>query len=314
MKASFLDRSTFPTHLDMTPPKGIEDWSEFETTNSGDRIKHCQNAQIILTNKVPIDKPLIDALPDLKLVAVMATGTDHIDVSACSDKGIAVVNAVNYGADAVADHTLMLMLALTRQFKSHLFNAEEQAWARSAHFTHHLAPMHTLSDKTLVLVGTGDIGNAVAARAVAFGMNVLKAERPNQPTRPGYIPFETALQQADILSLHCPLTSETHQIMNQTYLDRLKPGAFVINTARGGLIDESALLTALQSGRVAGAALDVCSQEPPPRDHIVWRLNQHPNVIVTPHIAWATDEAMVRLKNQIWQKISRFIATNSDHF
>ncbi|EAR08222.1 D-2-hydroxyacid dehydrogenase [Reinekea blandensis] len=311
MKAVFLDRATFPTHITFEPPSAVTDWKEYGKTTPDQRLSRCQNADIIVTNKVVIDRDLISQLPQLKLIAVTATGTNNIDLDACRDHQIQVVNATDYGTHSVAEHTLMLMLALSRQLRTYLEANERRSWSQSPFFCDLLSPISTLHGKRLTILGRGTLGSAVADLASALGMDVCFAEhRGADPVRPGYIAFESALRDADVVSLHCPLTDDTYQLINQETLSWMKPTALLINTGRGDLVNETDLLHALKNGDIAGAALDVASVEPPAEDALIWALQALPNVIITPHIAWASDEAMNNLIGQILQKIADFSEGN----
>ncbi|GGX63978.1 D-2-hydroxyacid dehydrogenase [Saccharospirillum salsuginis] len=305
MKGVFLDRGTFPDSLTIQPPAEITDWREYHQTAPDERLSRLQGCDLAVVNKVVLDGELIDQLPDLKCVAVVATGINNIDLEACHRRGITVVNATGYGTDAVAEHAVMLMLALNRNLKAYLRDEADQGWSRSPFFCHRVAPIGTLSGQTLAIVGKGDLGCATAERARALGMTVIFAERPGSDrVRPGYTAFEEALKTADVISLHCPLTDRTHRMINRTTLGWMKPTATLINTGRGDLVNETDLLEAIEQGRIGGAGLDVASQEPPPADHPIWRLARHERVILTPHVAWASHEAMTRLLNQINDKLT----------
>ncbi len=309
MKAHFLDRGSFPSHIKITPPDSLSSWQAFDRTNADQTIAHCQNAEIILTNKVVISRQHIEQLPHLKLIGVTATGTNNVDLEACRDAGIKVVNATDYGTQSVAEHVLMLMLSLARNLPTYLDSNHNKSWSNSAFFCDWVAPIRLLHNRTLTIIGHGTLGKAVARLATAFNMKIVIAEhRGAQKTRPGYTPFELAISQADFLSLHCPLTSATENLINRETLGLMKPSAFLVNTGRGPLVNEQDLLTVLQQGQIAGVALDVTAIEPPPNDSIIWQLNTLPNVIITPHIAWAADEAMQNLIDQIMTKIDLFIA------
>lgn len=264
-----------------------------------------------MTNKVILDRAIIENLPALKLIAVTATGTNNIDLSACREQRVQVINATDYGTQSVAEHTLMLMLALSRQLRTYLAANEDRAWSRSPFFCDLRSPISTLHGKTLTIVGRGTLGSAVGRLAEAFGMRVLFAEHRNaSTTRPNYVRFNQALAEADFLSLHCPLNDNTHHLINEKTLALLKPTAYLINTGRGDLVDEVALLESLKSGAIGGAALDVASTEPPAQQDPIWSLAQQPTVLVTPHIAWAADEAMRALIDQIMGKVAAFAQGN----
>lgn len=307
MKAVFLDANTFPDEQTLTPPPEVSEWQIYGRTSPEERLSRLRNADIAIVNKVVLDAPLLNQLPDLKCIGVTATGTNNVDLEVCRERGTAVFNATGYATDAVGEHCIMMMLALAKNLKAYLRDEQEHGWSQSPFFCHRVAPIETLSGKRLVIVGKGALGSAVASRAEAMGMSVIYSERPGVVTvRPDYTAFETALSQADVLSLHCPLTQETENMINRDTLRLMHPHTMLINSGRGGLIVEADLLEALNQGDIGSAALDVATAEPPPRDHIIWRLASLPNVIVTPHVAWSSDGAMATLLQQLEQKLNRW--------
>jgi len=308
MQGVFLDTDTLnPDEMDFSALEALMPWTFHPLTRPQDRLARLDGAQVVITNKVVLDAPLLARLPDLKCIGVTATGTNNVDLEACKARGIAVFNATGYAVDAVGEHCIMMMLALVRNLKAYLRDADNKGWSQSPFFCNRIAPINTLSGKRLVIVGKGDLGTAVASRAQALGLSVIYAERPGAETvRPGYIAFETALSLADILSLHCPLTDQTRGMINQHTLSLMQPHALLINSGRGDLVVEPDLLDALTRGVIGAAALDVASSEPPPPDHIIWQLADLPNVIVTPHVAWSSDGAMARLLRQLEEKLNRW--------
>lgn len=304
MKAVFLDRGTFPTQLKLNPPTAVTEWKEYENTNNDQRKERCQNAQVILVNKVILDRELIESLTELQLICVTATGVNNVDLAACRDRGIKVFNATDYGTQSVAEHVVMMMLALARHLKTYLNANQNKLWSKSPFFCDLQAPMQTLAGKQLTIVGRGTLGTAVAELAQAFKMNVCFAEhRDAEEIRAGYTEFKEALTTADFISLHCPLNESTRNMLDDKLLNQLKTGACLINAGRGGLVDEAALYDALTQNKLAGAAMDVTITEPPGENDAIWRLESLPNVLCTPHIAWAADEAMQTLIKQIIDKI-----------
>lgn len=309
MNAVFLDRATFTDTINMPTDIGLNDWQNFETTSPDQVIERCKNADIVITNKVVFNTENLTQLPKLKLIAVTATGVNNIDLEACSKLNITVVNATAYGTDSVAEHALMLMLALNRNLPAYMSANTQKQWSDSPFFHDPLAPIHTLASKTLCIVGKGELGKGMAKRAMALDMNVVFAERPSAQTiREGYTPFEDAFKNADVISLHCPLTPQTQHLINKQTLSLLKPTALLINTGRGALVNEVDLLEHLKAGQLAGAGLDVANVEPPAKTDPIWDLAALPNVIVTPHVAWAAEESMQRLMDQIGIKIQKFIS------
>lgn len=312
MKGAFLDRGTFPDELALQPPAAIGDWTEYSLTRPEQRLERLAGCDLAVVNKVVLDAELLAQLPDLKCIAVTATGTNNVDLNYCSDAGITVINATGYARDSVSEHALMLMLALARNLKEYLADADQQGWSDSPFFCHRIAPIQNLAGRTLTIIGRGALGEGLASRAQALGMSICYAEHADaKQVRPGYTDFASALGQADVLSLHCPLTEATQRLINARTLALVKPGCVLINTGRGGLIDEAAVLAALRSGQLGGAGLDVAEHEPPLPSDTIWRLAEHPQVILTPHVGWASIEAMADLLRQIEAKLTDWLSTQA---
>lgn len=265
------------------------------------------DAEVVITNKAPLSSSTLERARRLRLVCVAATGTDHVDLEAARARGIAVSNVVGYATDSVVQHVFGLILSLTTHLFEYHHAARSGAWSRSPNFTALAAPIHELRSRTLGIIGYGELGRAVARLGQALGMEVRIAERAGQPPRNGRIALEALLAQADVVSLHCPLTAETRGLIGAGELARMKPGALLINTARGGVVDEPALAAALRSGHLGGAGIDVLSREPPPADHPLLAPDL-PNLIVTPHVAWASREARQRLVDEIAANLRAFSA------
>lgn len=280
----------------------------YPQTSAEQLLKHAHAAQVLISNKVALDANAIAALPELRCILVAATGVNMLDLKAAEAAGIVVCNVRGYAGTAVPQHVFALLLQLTNHIQSYHQAIQHGAWSNSTQFCLHLHPIEELAEKTMTLVGYGDLGRATARLAEAFGMKVLIAERPDATEiRPGRTAFETALRQADVVSLHCPLTTATSQLINSRTLSWMKNTALLVNTARGGLIDETALASALTQGRLAGAALDVLSTEPPAENHPL--LHPHiPNLLLTPHVAWASRQAMQRLVMQLVENLQAFLA------
>ncbi|MFC4158146.1 D-2-hydroxyacid dehydrogenase [Chitinimonas lacunae] len=301
----FLDRASLPVALPslVTPHQ----WRDFDATDPSRIVERASEAEVIITNKVPLDAATLARLPRLRLIAVAATGTNHIDLAAARERAVVVCNIQGYADDSVAEHAIMLMLALAKQLPAYQQDARLQ-WARSASFCHFGAPIIELAGRTLCLVGSGALGRRTGEIATALRMRVIHAERRDASVvRPGYTAFHAALAEADVVSLHCPLTPATANLIGATELARMRPGALLINTARGGLVDSDALLAALQSGHLGGAGLDVLPEEPPPENHPLLRAAL-PNLLITPHIAWASHAAMSRMADQLIDNIDAFAA------
>jgi len=254
--------------------------------------------EIAVTNKVPIDAGAITAAERLQLICVAATGTNNVDLDAAGERGITVCNATGYATPAVVQHTFALMLALATRLEHYQAAARDGRWAAHDHFCLLDEPIVELSGRCLGIVGHGELGRAVARLARAFGMDVLVAARPGHAVPRGRVALEEMLGRADVVSLHCPLTANTRGLIGAAELARMKPSAFLINTARGGIVDEAALADALRRGRIAGAGVDVLSEEPPRRGNPLLA-DDIPNLIVTPHSAWGTHAARQRLIDQV---------------
>jgi glycerate dehydrogenase len=304
----FLDQASFPDSVRIRPPAAAHRWIEYPRTAPVEVAARIAGARVVITNKVKVGAEAMAAAPDLGLIAVSATGMDNVDQAAAAARGIAVRNVSGYAMTAVAEHAMMLMLALARRLDAHRAAVLDGSWAASPQFCVFAAPMRDLSGLRLGLVGSGAIASALAERARAFGMEVVFAERRGAAVRPGRVAFETVLASCDVISLHCPLTEETRNLLDSKAFAAMKRGMIVINTARGALIDEAALEAALDAGVVAGAGLDVAPVEPPPADAPILRLAARHDVIVTPHVAWASAGAMQTLADKVTANIQAFLA------
>ena len=302
----FLDRGSLP--VPVPKPDFPHTWQEFPSCSPSELLSAASGADIVISNKVPLDAAALQSLPRLKMVAVAATGVNHIDLAACQAQGVAVANIRHYGDDAVAEHAFMLMLALRRNLPAYQRDVAAGLWEKSASFCLFGSPVRDVAGARLGLFGHGGIGQAMAMRARAFGMEVVFAERRGAASvRDGYTDFDTVLTTSDVLSLHCPLTDDTRGMLGEAELMRVKPGAILINTARGGLVDEASVVTALKYGQLGGAGFDVLSEEPGRSDNPLLRARL-PNLIVTPHVGWASQEAMSRLASQLVANMASFVA------
>lgn len=294
----FLDRSTLDAgDIDFSSLASLGELVCHDTTLPQDRAARVAGASVILTNKVLVDAAVMDAAPDLRFIQVVATGTNNVELDAARARGIAVGNVSGYSTHSVAQHVFTLLLNLATNV--HRYAQEAPLWAQSPHFTRLDYPMTELSGRTLGIVGLGAIGSEVAKIGEALGMEIIVLAREGSPassSTPSWPRLQLAefLARADAVTLHCPLTEATRHLINAKNLALMKPGAFLINTGRGPLVDELALAEALRSGHLGGAGLDVLAVEPPPADHPLLATDL-PNLIVTPHTAWATREARRRL-------------------
>ncbi|QRV24074.1 D-2-hydroxyacid dehydrogenase [Marinomonas foliarum] len=308
MKAVFLDRGSFPDHINIQLPVKVIDVVTYENTPIELVAERIKDANIVLTNKVVVDATAINGAADLKLVQVMATGTNNIDLDACKDKNISVQNVSGYSTTSVPEHTFAMLLALRRSLFSYLDAVKAGRWSSSEYFCFLDYPIKDLSGSTMAIFGNGSLGKEVAAIALAFGMKVVFAERKGATnTRPGYICFEEALKVADVININCPLTPETKDLISDDEFSLMKNSCLLLNISRGGIVDESALVRAFENNAIAGAAFDVATQEPMPLDNPLQSLSKRPNFLLTPHVAWASDEAMQTLVDMAMDKITSFI-------
>jgi glycerate dehydrogenase len=280
-------------------------------SSPGSVASRLEGNHVAIVNKVILDGRLLrsSAAKDLKLIAVAATGTDNVDLDAARSVGIAVCNVPGYATRAVAQFTMALILELATRCGSYVELVRRGAWEKSSVFTLFDYPSAELAGKTLGIIGYGSIGKMVAKMAEPFDLNVLLSARPGIPGPPpqGRVSFEALLRKSDFITLHCPLTDATKNLIDRRAIQLIKPNAFLINTARGGLIDTPALLGALKNGNLGGAALDVLTQEPPPPDHpLVEAAKELHNLLITPHCAWATREARRRLLTEVAENIVAF--------
>ena len=305
----FLDRATLGPSARLRSLAVAHDFVSFDATPPAFIEERIADADIVITNKTPLRAPSIMAAPRLRLIAVAATGTDVVDLAACRAQNVAVCNIRDYALNTVPEHTFALILALRRSLLAYRASVAEGRWQRSGQFCYFDFPIKDLAGATLGVFGRGELGSAVARLGKAFGMEVIFAGRKGDvPTRAGYVPFEEALRRSDILTLHCPLTLATRHLIGTPEFALMARRPLLINTARGGLVDELALGKALRSGQIAGAGFDVASEEPPPPDHPLLALSDLPNFILTPHVAWASEDAMQVLADQLVGNIEAFLA------
>ncbi len=286
------------------PLARLGDLTVFDRTPPGEILARAREAEILLTNKAPLDAATLAALPRLRFVSILATGYDIVDVAAARARGIPVSNVPEYGTDSVAQHTFALLLELTNRPASHAAAVAAGEWSRSADFSFWKEPPIELAGKTIGIVGLGRIGRRVADIARAFGMTVTAA---GESTRAGDVERKSIprlFSESDVVSLHCPLTTQNARFVNRELLRRMKPSAFFLNTARGGLVDEAALREALDSRWIAGAALDVASSEPiDPRNPLLGARN----LLLTPHMAWGSLAARRRLVETTARNVEAFL-------
>jgi len=318
MQTVFLDYKTVdPSDLDLSPLRKIApNLILYDKTAADEVNKRIQDAEIIIINKTKLDATALYQAKKVKLICLVATGTDNVDLVAAKEQGVTVCNIKNYCTDSVAQHVVLSILALSHHFNEYQLSLKQGLWQKSEQFCLLEYPITELSAKTLGIVGLGVLGTAVANLAVSFGMRILVAEsfRPENgmtndaQQKPEFkrVPFQDLVSQSDVISLHCPLTPETKDLFDLKTFKSMKKNALLINTARGGLINDEALLHALENGSIAGAALDVLDREPPAADHPLLTSGL-PNLIVTPHIAWAAREARQRALDEIAKNIACYL-------
>jgi glycerate dehydrogenase len=301
----FLERNTF--NIAFPRPKFPNTWIEYEETELGEIVPRLRGATIVISNKLPLREDSLAQLPELKLIAVAATGVDNIDLAYCKQNQIAVCNTRGYAVNSLPEHALMLMLALRRNLIAYREDVQIGRWNEAKQFCLLGHPIGDLNGARLGVIGYGTLGKAMARLAQAVGMEVLVAEHKNAiDVREGRVAFENVLRESDVISLHCPLTDETRNLIGSAELNLMKPDAVLINTARGGLIDDYALIDALTTHRIAGAGIDVLRVEPPREGNPLLDLRLR-NLIVTPHNAWASRQAMERLANQLIDNLEAFV-------
>lgn len=310
-RAVFLDHSSLDLgDLDLSRLRGCFDELQLHPTTAPHEVaERLQGASVAITNKVHLDAAALAACPDLRLILVSATGTNNVDLQAARAQGIVVSNCQGYGTPSVAQHTLALLLALATRLPDYQHAVADGKWAQARQFCLLDFPIVELEGKTLGLLGHGELGGAVARLAEAFGMRVLSGQLPGRPARDDRLSLAELLPQVDALTLHCPLNDSTRNMIGAAELALLKPGAFVVNTARGGLIDEQALADALRSGHLGGAATDVLSVEPPVNGNPLLA-GDIPRLVVTPHSAWGAVEARQRIVGQLAENAEAFLQGN----
>lgn len=310
----FLDRGTLPPEIELKPLGFAHRLTVHERTAPDEVAARIADADIVITNKAPVRAEALAAAPRLRMIAVAATGTDIVDLKACAERGIIVSNIRNYAVNTVPEHTFALILALRRSILAYRDSVKSGRWAQSGQFCYFDYPINDLAGSTLGIIGDGALGTSVAAIARAFGMKVLFAAHKGR-TGMGklYTPFEDILRLSDVITLHAPLRPASRNMIGAAEFAAMERRPLLINTARGGLVDEQALHDALVNGQIAGAGFDVATAEPAPDDHILVRLLELPNFILTPHVAWASREAIQGLADQLIENIELFMRGKPRH-
>jgi len=304
--AVFLDKaSLYPDDLNLSKLENVASWQWFDNANVSDIQHYLEDTEIIVSNKVFLGREIIQSSKQLKLICIAATGINNVDIEAARQHGIAVCNVRAYATSSVAQHVFSLILALNRKLFSYRESVIHGDWSHSDFFCYFGEPISALEGKTLGIIGYGVLGKAVAKIAQCFAMKVLIAKRDEADIRPGRSDLTTLLTESDVLSLHCPLTEHNYHMIAEKELLLMKSDAILINAARGGLIDEMALLHALKKNQIGGAALDVLEEEPPSVNNALINF-QADNLIITPHIAWASQQSRQKLVNEIAKNIQAF--------
>ncbi|MFK7997135.1 MAG: D-2-hydroxyacid dehydrogenase [Granulosicoccus sp.] len=307
MKVVFLDRASMGPNIELTRPDFTHEWVEYEKTSAEQVLERAKGADIVITNKAPLRAETLAGLPDLKMISVAATGYDVIDIDACRKQGIQVSNVRGYAIHTVPEHTFALILALRRSIKAYVDDVIAGEWQRSEQFCFFNHPLKDLAGSRIGIIGEGAIGQSVASIARAFGMEPVFAAHKNvSGLGPLYTPWDEVIATSDVLSIHAPLTPSTRHCIDATEFSRMEKKPIVVNTARGGLVDEQALVDALRAGQISGFGFDVLSVEPPNPDNPLLTVLDEPNVLVTPHVAWASEQARAEVWRQTVEHVNGF--------
>ncbi|MEQ6345801.1 D-2-hydroxyacid dehydrogenase [Vibrio cyclitrophicus] len=308
LKVVFLDRATIPSQIHLKPLSFEHEWLEYEFTAPDLVAERVLDADVIITNKVVLNADNLSQAQQLKLIAVSATGVNNVDVDYCNEKNIAVANIQGYATQSVPEHVIAMLFALKRNLVGYHQDIEAGEWQKDKQFCFFTHPIQDIAGSTLGLMGSGSLGQATAALAKAIGMKVIFAERKGADScREGYLPFDAVLQQADAISLHCPLTEATRNLISEPELAMMKPSAVLINAGRGGLVDEQALVEALVNHQIAGAGMDVFTQEPADKSNPLLANSHLSNLLLTPHVAWGSDSSIQKLSDILMDNIEAFV-------
>lgn len=303
----FLDRETISPRTRLRTPSFAHELTVHGRTLRDQVAARIAGADIVITNKVPIDRLALDGAPGLKMIAVAATGTDIVDLAACATRGVVVSNIRGYAVNTVPEHTFALIFALRRSIVAYRESVKAGRWHDSQQFCYFDYPIKDLVGSSLGIIGDGVLGQAVAGIGRALGMKVSFAARKGEAQGGAlYTAFEDILSQSDIITLHCPLTAQTRNMIDAAEFARMTRKPILINTARGGLVNEQALAHAMRSGQISGAGFDVTAPEPPDNQSVLVQLLDLPNFILTPHVAWASEEAVQGLADQLMDNIEAF--------
>ncbi len=310
MKLVILERNSVGTDVDVSCFEKFGEVTCYPNTVAANTSERVKDADIILANKAPLNESTLKDAPNVKLICLLATGFDNVDLAYCKSRGIKVTNVVNYCTSTVAQHTLLLALALSEKIAFYDDYVKSGAYSAQDRFSNFDRTFYDLEGKTWGIIGMGTIGRRVAGLAQAFGCRVIFYSASGKSTCTDYkrVEFDTLLQESDILSLHCPLSDWTRGLINQDALSKMKKTAVLVNVARGPVVDTRALCDALVTDRIAGAGLDVLEQEPMAKDNPLARIKDSSKLIITPHMAWASLESRTRLVDEVVKNIEAFLA------
>ncbi|MGR5261938.1 D-2-hydroxyacid dehydrogenase [Vibrio astriarenae] len=313
-KVVFLDRATIPSHIVIPKIGHSHQWVEYDYTQPEQVLERIQDADIVISNKVYLCETQLTHCSNLALIAVAATGYNNVDIHYCQASNIGVTNVRGYAQQSVPEHVIAMMFSLRRNLMGYHNDIVKGEWQRNKQFCFFTHAIGDIAGSTLGIVGSGALGQATASLARAIGMQVVFAERKGaEKCREGYLPFETVLSMSDVLSLHCPLSQETRTLIGEPELQLMKSNAILINTGRGGLVDEHALVNALEHSTIAAAGVDVFTQEPADINNPLLDNAHLPNLLLTPHVAWGSDSAIQSLVNILIDNIDAFLRTEEQN-
>jgi len=308
----FLDRATIPTQITLNAPDFEHEWVEYDFTQPEQVNERIADADVVITNKVVLNSEHLANAKKLRLIAVSATGVNNVDLSYCASNKIAVTNVQGYATQSVPEHVIAMLFALKRNIVGYHQDIAAGEWQRYKQFCFFTHPIQDVAGSTLGIIGSGGLGQATANLARSLGMNVMFAERKGaSQCREGYLPFELVMQLADAVTLHCPLTESTHHLIGERELKMMKSSSVLVNAGRGGLVDEKALVEALKLGWIAGAGVDVFTQEPADEDNPLVANMTMPNLLLTPHVAWGSDSSIQKLADILIGNINAFVEGRS---
>ncbi|GEA50466.1 lactate dehydrogenase [Vibrio inusitatus NBRC 102082] len=308
-KVVFLDKATIPAHVLFRELNFSHQWVEYDYTSPEQLKERLTGAEVVISNKVALNGSILRQFPSIKLIAVSATGTNNVDLDYCIENQIAVCNIQGYATRSVPEHVVGMIFALKRNLFAYHQDIEKGVWQKDKQFCFFTHPITDVAGSTIAVIGSGSLGKAVATLASAVGMKPIFAERKGAlQVREGYVSFEKALQQADIVTLHCPLTPSTTNLIARDEFALMKSTSVVINTGRGGLVNEAHLIEALKSGKIAGAGVDVFTNEPADISNPLLANLSLPNLLLTPHVAWGSDSALQSLVDILLNNIDDFVA------